>query len=198
MFGDGDAGGFWRRVPCRRGEFCCIRLPEPPSWLLQDLVNLFPRRFVRIRVRVLINSYLHFSLDCFRPSTLGSRIKNVATSMDHYFVFCFRLWCISRHGSHRNVAEITTAMVTSAYVQLLVDPDLFQMHNRLRSKRSLFVCSPILSNFIGATAYKFVRPASSLLLYGMCKTAISVTFIFSQLASNHELECDITEEGPPG
>ncbi len=58
-----------------------------------------------------------------------------------------------------NVPEITTAMVTSAYIDLLVDPDLFRLKNRPRSRRFFFVCSLITGSFIGASGYKFVGPA---------------------------------------
>jgi uncharacterized membrane protein YoaK (UPF0700 family) len=81
-----------------------------------------------------------------------------------------------------DVPEITTAMVTSAYIDLLVDPELFQFHNRARNKRFLFVCFLLLGGFIGASAYRYVGPAFALLLSALCKAAICVAFLFNRPA----------------
>lgn len=94
------------------------------------------------------------------------------------------------------VPEITTAMVTSAYIDLLVDPDLFHVHNRPRSRRFFFVCSLILGSFIGATAYKLVGPAFALLLVAACKTTICVAFLFNRPTSKYELECEVPKHVP--
>ena len=85
-----------------------------------------------------------------------------------------------------NVPEITTAMVTSAYIDLLVDPDLFHLKNRPRNRRFFFVCSLLSGSFIGASAYRYVGPAFALLLCAVCKSAICVSLLFNGAATKEE------------
>ena len=85
-----------------------------------------------------------------------------------------------------NVPEITTAMVTSAYIDLLVDPDLFQLRNRPRNRRFFFVLSLLTGSFIGASAYRYVAPSFSLLLCGICKAAICVALLFNRAAPEED------------
>lgn len=79
-----------------------------------------------------------------------------------------------------NVPEITTAMVTSAYIDLFVDPAIFQFKNRPRNRRVFFVFSLLTGSFIGAVAYRFVAPSFSLLLSALCKTVICFALLFNR------------------
>lgn len=51
-----------------------------------------------------------------------------------------------------DVPKITTVMVTSAYIDMLVDPELFKLQNRPRDRRNFFGYL-LLGSFIGASAY---------------------------------------------
>ncbi|KAJ5215598.1 uncharacterized protein N7498_002005 [Penicillium cinerascens] len=73
-----------------------------------------------------------------------------------------------------NVPEITTGMVTSAYIDLLVDPHIFAVENRSRNRRFFFICNLLLGSFIGATAYHYVGASLSLLLSAICKSIITM------------------------
>ena len=53
------------------------------------------------------------------------------------------------------VPDFTTAMVTSAYIDFLVDRNMFQLHNRARNRRAILVACLILESFIGAIAYSY-------------------------------------------
>lgn len=75
-----------------------------------------------------------------------------------------------------NVPEISTAMVTSAYIDFFADPRLFQAKNRSRNRRFFFVISLLLGSFIGAIAYRYVGPALSLLLSAICKLVVTISF----------------------
>lgn len=79
-----------------------------------------------------------------------------------------------------DVPEVTAAMVTSAYIDLRVDPELFQLNNRPRNWRFLFVCFLLLGSFIGASAYRYVGSAFALLLSALCKAAICIAFLFNR------------------
>lgn len=79
-----------------------------------------------------------------------------------------------------NVPEVTTAMVTSAYIDVMVDPDIFHIRNRARNRRIFFVLSLLAGGFIGAAAYRYVGPAFGLLLSGICKAAVCLSFLFNR------------------
>ncbi|TKA63072.1 hypothetical protein B0A49_08139 [Cryomyces minteri] len=51
------------------------------------------------------------------------------------------------------IMEITTAMATAAYIDLLIDPELFKARNRPRNRRVLFLISLVAGSFAGAFAY---------------------------------------------
>ena len=78
-----------------------------------------------------------------------------------------------------HIPEVTTAMVTSAYIDFIVDPDIFTMHNRPRNRRLFFVGSLLLGSFIGATAFKFVSPAFALYLSAIGKSLVCIALLFN-------------------
>lgn len=78
-----------------------------------------------------------------------------------------------------NLPQIPTAMVTSAYVDFLVDPDILKLHNRPRNRRFIFVICLVMGSFIGAVAYWYVAPSLSLLLAACCKAVVSISFFFN-------------------
>lgn len=79
-----------------------------------------------------------------------------------------------------NLPQIPTAMVTSAYIDLFADADLFAtVHNRPRDRRFLFIISLLVGSFVGASAYARVGPALPLLLAAVCKTGVCASFFFN-------------------
>lgn len=82
-----------------------------------------------------------------------------------------------------DVPEITTAMVTSAYIDFLVDPKLLARHNRPRNRRLLFVLALLLGTFVGAAAYREVGPSFGLLLAGLSKIVVCALLFFNRAAA---------------
>ncbi len=70
-------------------------------------------------------------------------------------------------------------MVTSAYIDFIVDPGIFKTHNRSRNRRLFFVKSLVLGNFVGVIAYKFVSPALALYLSAIGKAIVCVALFFN-------------------
>ncbi|KAF4635043.1 hypothetical protein G7Y89_g3056 [Cudoniella acicularis] len=63
------------------------------------------------------------------------------------------------------ITEITTAMATAAYVDLLIDPRLYARGNRSRNRRIAFLIMLAGGSFAGAFANKNVSSAFALLTY---------------------------------
>lgn len=83
-----------------------------------------------------------------------------------------------------NVPEITTAMVTSAYIDLIIDSRLTSRENRPRNRRFFFICMLLLGSFIGAIADRFYSPALALLVSAICKLIITIAFVANATKSN--------------
>lgn len=90
------------------------------------------------------------------------------------------------------VPEITTAMATAAWVDLLVDERLFAGQNRGRNRRALFLLALFAGSFAGAFAYRRVGSAFALLISGVGKGVVFVAFWF-----NREVESKGTEGTSP-
>jgi uncharacterized membrane protein YoaK (UPF0700 family) len=93
------------------------------------------------------------------------------------------------------VVEITTAMATAAYVDLLVDPNLYGWHNRGRNRRAAFLCVLMLGGFTGAYAHKSVGPAFSLLVSAVLKTVVAIAFAFNRGTSMEGMKRMAAAEG---
>lgn len=78
------------------------------------------------------------------------------------------------------------AMVTAAYVDLLVDPKLGSVKNHERNRRVLFISMLAVGSFIGAFAAANVNSAFALLLSAILKAAVSVLFFFNRQERNEQ------------
>lgn len=85
-----------------------------------------------------------------------------------------------------NVPEITTAMVTSAYIDLIIDSHLTARGNRPRNRRFFFICMLLIGSFIGAIADRYYNNALALLLSAICKLVITMAFVTNTDASDED------------
>lgn len=93
------------------------------------------------------------------------------------------------------IVEITTAMATAAYVDLLVDPNLYSWHNRSRNRRAAFLTALTLGGFAGAYAHRGVNSAFSVLLSAILKTLVLIAFAFNKGAPMESLESKAAVKG---
>lgn len=85
-----------------------------------------------------------------------------------------------------NVPEITTAMVTSAYIDLIIDSHLISFGNRPRNRRFFFICMLLIGSFIGAIADRYYNNALALLLSAICKLVVTVSFLTNADAADDD------------
>ena len=78
------------------------------------------------------------------------------------------------------ITEITTAMATAAWVDVLVDFNILESHNRPRNRRLLFLLSLFAGSFAGAFAYSKVGSAFALLISGVGKVLVTIVFSFNK------------------
>jgi uncharacterized membrane protein YoaK (UPF0700 family) len=78
------------------------------------------------------------------------------------------------------ITEITTAMVTAAYIDLLIDPKLYKLHNRPRNRRIAFLIMLAGGSFAGAFMNKRLGSAFALLMSAAIKTVVLIGLLFNK------------------
>jgi uncharacterized membrane protein YoaK (UPF0700 family) len=87
------------------------------------------------------------------------------------------------------MSEISTAMATAAWVDLIIDSKLFVLKNRPRTRRVAFLVALILGSLVGAFIYREVNSATALAVSGIGKLIATVMFIFA--GSEEPKEADV-------
>lgn len=75
--------------------------------------------------------------------------------------------------------EISTAMATAAWVDLMIDRKLLALDNRPRTRRVAFLLTLVLGGLIGALIYRTAGSAAALAVSGAGKALASLLYIFS-------------------
>lgn len=86
------------------------------------------------------------------------------------------------------MTEITTANATSAYVDLLIDKDLFRPNNRGRNRRLSFLLSLSLGSFTGGFLYQSIGPSDTLFISAATKFMVTILLFFNE-GGYWEKEC---------
>ncbi|KAH8800385.1 DUF1275 domain protein [Xylogone sp. PMI_703] len=108
----------------------------------------------------------------------------VAKTNDGYSLGVITLLAFSSGGQVAMVralhmTEITTAMATAAYIDLFIDTNLFQRHNRSRNRRILFLACLFAGSFAGAFSYARIGSAFALLISAIGKLLATAGFLFN-------------------
>ena len=78
------------------------------------------------------------------------------------------------------ITEISTAMATAAWVDLLVDPNLLAAKNRPRNRRAIFLAAIVAGAFFGAGIYRSLGSATAVLFSGIGKLIVTIMFLFNR------------------
>lgn len=70
-------------------------------------------------------------------------------------------------------------MVTSAYIDFLVDQRIFGRNNRPRNRRGFFVTCLLSGSFIGASVDRYGAAALAVLITSLCKAFVAISFLFN-------------------
>lgn len=78
-----------------------------------------------------------------------------------------------------SMTEISTAMATAAWVDLLIDKNLLALRNRPRTRRASFLAALVSGGFFGAYIYRVVGSEAALLLSAAGKLMVTIMFLFN-------------------
>lgn len=76
--------------------------------------------------------------------------------------------------------EISTAMATAAWVDLMIDRKLFVLDNRPRTRRVSFLITLVAGGFVGALIYRSAGSAVALAVSGGGKALATLLYVFSR------------------
>ncbi|TKA22048.1 hypothetical protein B0A50_08430 [Salinomyces thailandicus] len=82
------------------------------------------------------------------------------------------------------IPEISTAMATAAWVDLLIDENLMTWRNRPRNRRILFLVALVAGSFAGAFARTGVGSPMALVISGVVKALVTGGILFSKSDSD--------------
>ncbi|KAK4170225.1 hypothetical protein QBC43DRAFT_348654 [Cladorrhinum sp. PSN259] len=77
------------------------------------------------------------------------------------------------------MTEISTAMATAAWVDLVIDKDLFKKQNRGRNRRVAFLLTLALGTLAGAFVFKKIGSPAALAVSGAGKGLVTVLWFFA-------------------
>ncbi len=92
------------------------------------------------------------------------------------------------------ITEITTAMATAAWVDIIVDPELWTRKNKGRNRRMAFLISLISGAFVGAWAYRIMGSAFVLLISAIGKIIVTAALLVNDVLVM-TCEDDLDSEG---
>ena len=78
------------------------------------------------------------------------------------------------------IQEITTAMATAAWVDLVIDPKLLAIRNHPRDRRALFLAILVAGSFAGAFAHPVIGSSNTLIISAAGKLLVTISLLFNR------------------
>ncbi|CAK7220554.1 hypothetical protein SBRCBS47491_004227 [Sporothrix bragantina] len=78
------------------------------------------------------------------------------------------------------MTEISTAMATAAWVDLVIDPRLFTIDNRPRTRRVVFLIALVIGALLGAAIYRTAGSSIAILVSGAGKLVVAFMYLFNE------------------
>ncbi|KAI1330272.1 hypothetical protein F5Y16DRAFT_33573 [Xylariaceae sp. FL0255] len=88
------------------------------------------------------------------------------------------------------MTEISTAMATAAWVDLMIDPKLFTLKNRPRTRRVMFLFALALGSVVGAGIYRTAGSAVAIFVSAAGKLVVSIMYLFNSTDKPKEADVE--------
>jgi uncharacterized membrane protein YoaK (UPF0700 family) len=133
---------------------------------------------------IVFNSFFQTALIFIVVILLYKRVI-LATDNDAYIlVLLLAIACGCQVAMARLLScpEIPTAMVTSPFIDLLIDPKLLQRHNLPRNRRFFYLMFFLAGVIVGSFSYTRVNSEFTLIIAGIVKGLVTLSFFFNPKA----------------
>ncbi|KAK3329543.1 hypothetical protein B0H66DRAFT_541416 [Apodospora peruviana] len=148
------------------------------AWLTGQLGHIVgPRCRLWLILCNLVQTCLVFATVAIQY-TQGIQLEGIRTAISIGLLACAAGSQVVQSRSLR-MTEISTAMATAAWLDLVIDPNLFALRNRPRTRRVTFLASLVLGSLAGAYMYKTVGSAAALAASGAGKLLVTIMFFFN-------------------
>jgi uncharacterized membrane protein YoaK (UPF0700 family) len=134
---------------------------------------------VRKRLWLLTTSIIQTAM-VFIAAAISHSYHDSSAALLALFLLAFSSGAQVAMSRSLKIPEITTAMATAAYVDVVVDPGFLKAKNRLRNRRVLFLAMLTAGCFGGAFVVKAVNSTLAIILCGVCKVIVTVAFLFNR------------------
>ncbi|KAI0200353.1 hypothetical protein F4808DRAFT_429528 [Astrocystis sublimbata] len=88
------------------------------------------------------------------------------------------------------MTEISTAMATAAWVDLIIDPKLFHASNRPRTRRIMFLVGLAGGSLLGAGVYRTVGSAVAIFISAAGKLIVAMMYLFNGADKPRKADAD--------
>ncbi|KAI1171221.1 hypothetical protein F4777DRAFT_594062 [Nemania sp. FL0916] len=88
------------------------------------------------------------------------------------------------------MTEISTAMATAAWVDLIIDPKIFQAQNRPRTRRVLFLLALAAGSLLGAGIYRIAGSAVAVFISAAGKVVVTIMYLFNSADKPRKTDAD--------
>lgn len=137
---------------------------------------------VRRRLWLLFSSLLQTAM-VFAAAAIQYTLpihQNGPVALGVIFLLAFSAGGQVAMGRSLQITEITTAMATAAYIDVVVDPKVLVLRNRKRNRRVMFLLMLTAGCFAGAFAQRAVNSTFAILLCAIGKTIVTIAFLFNK------------------
>lgn len=88
------------------------------------------------------------------------------------------------------MTEISTAMATAAWVDLIIDPKLLEVRNRPRTRRVLFLLALAGGSLLGAGVYRTSGSAAAVFISAAGKLVVTIMYLFNTADKPRKADTD--------
>ncbi|KAI0396663.1 hypothetical protein F5Y17DRAFT_75817 [Xylariaceae sp. FL0594] len=159
------------------------------GWVTGQISHLVgPRVRVWLVCCNLVQSALVFAAAALQFVYGVHHTGNVAVSVIGLLAFASGSQVVQSRSLH--MTEISTAMATAAWVDLMMDPKLFQARNRPRTRRILFLLALAAGSVLGAVIYRAAGSAIAVFISAAGKFVVTIMYLFNSAEKSKETTGD--------
>jgi hypothetical protein len=149
------------------------------GWVTGQLSHIIgPRCRLWLMVCNFVQSCLVFAAAAMQYGH-GVELKSTSTTLATIGLLAFASGSQVVQSRSLRMTEISTAMATAAWVDLLIDPHLFAVKNRPRNRRAAFLAALFVGSLVGAVIYKAAGSATAIVVSAAGKLLVTGMYMLN-------------------